>query len=124
MKLSVIIVNYNVKYYIDQCIRSVLKAIDVVNSERNGNLVEVIVVDNHSADGSVEYLEKRYPKSLYPMLRIVSSVHNLGFARANNLAIRLSKGEYVLLLNPDTIVGEHVLEECLRFMDAHADAGA
>ena len=93
MKLSVIIVNYNVKYYIDQCIRSVLKAIDVVNSERNGNLVELIVVDNHSADGSVEYLEKRYPKSLYPMLRIVSSVHNLGFARANNLAIRLSKGE-------------------------------
>ena len=59
MKLSVIIVNYNVKYYIDQCIRSVLKAIDVVDSERNGNLVEVIVVDNHSADGSVEYLEKR-----------------------------------------------------------------
>lgn len=124
MKLSIIIVNYNVKYYIDQCIRSVLKAIDVVDSERNGNLVEVIVVDNHSADGSVEYLEKRYPKSLYPMLRIVSSVHNLGFARANNLAIRLSKGEYVLLLNPDTIVGEHVLEECLRFMDAHTDAGA
>lgn len=70
--------------------------------------MEVIVVDNHSADGSVEYLEKRYPKSLYPMLRIVSSVHNLGFARANNLAIRQSKGEYVLLLNPDTIVGEHV----------------
>ncbi len=63
MKLSVIIINYNVKYlYIDQCLRSVLKAIDVVDVERKGNLVEIIVVDNDSADGSVEYLEKRYPK--------------------------------------------------------------
>lgn len=124
MKLSVIIVNYNVKYYIDQCLRSVLKAIDVVDVERKGNQVEIIVVDNHSADGSMEYLEKRYPKNLYPMLKIVGSVHNLGFARANNIAIRQSKGEYVLLLNPDTIVGEHVLEECLGFMDAHSDAGA
>ena len=124
MKLSVIIVSYNVKYYIDQCLRSVLKAIDMVDVERKGNQVEIIVVDNHSADGSVEYLEKRYPKNLYPMLKIVSSVHNLGFARANNIAIRQSKGAYVLLLNPDTIVGEHVLEECLGFMDAHSDAGA
>lgn len=78
MKLSVIIINYNVKYYIDQCLRSVLKAIDVVDVERKGNQVEIIVVDNHSADGSVEYLEKRYPKNLYPMLKIVGSVHNLG----------------------------------------------
>lgn len=124
MKLSVIIVSYNVKYYIDQCLRSVLKAIDMVDVERKGNQVEIIVVDNHSADGSVEYLEKRYPKNLYPMLKIVSSVHNLGFARANNIAIRQSKGAYVLLLNPDTIVGEHVFEECLGFMDAHSDAGA
>ena len=124
MKLSVIIVSYNVKYYIDQCLRSVLKAIDMVDVERKGNQVEIIVVDNHSTDGSVKYLEKRYPKNLYPMLKIVSSVHNLGFARANNIAIRQSKGAYVLLLNPDTIVGEHVLEECLGFMDAHSDAGA
>ena len=71
MKLSVIIVSYNVKYYIDQCLRSVLKAIDMVDVERKGNQVEIIVVDNHSTDGSVEYLEKRYPKNLCPMLKIV-----------------------------------------------------
>ena len=118
MKLSVIIVNYNVKYYVDQCIRSVLRALPPVMP------AEIIVVDNHSGDGSVEYLSARYPKAEYPMLRIISSERNLGFARANNIAIRQSKGEYVLLLNPDTIVGEHVLEESIRFMDAHQDGGA
>ena len=119
MKLSVIIVNYNVKYYLDQCIRSVLHAFEVMqgsanletgadSSEENG-IAELIVVDNHSADGSVDYLEQRYPQEQYPMVRFVESSHNLGFARANNIAIRQSRGEYVLLLNPDTIVGEDVL---------------
>lgn len=129
MKLSVVIVNYNVKYYVDQCLRSVLRAFAVMQSaERSGDAAdmaaEIIVVDNHSSDGSVEYLQQRYPKSEYPMVRIVSSMHNLGFARGNNIAIRQSQSDYVLLLNPDTIVGEQVLLECVRFMDGHADAGA
>lgn len=119
LKLSVIIVNYNVKYYLDQCIRSVLRAFEVMNTP-----AEIIVVDNHSADGSVDYLEKRYPQMLYPMVRFVRSAHNLGFARANNIAIRQSRGEYVLLLNPDTIVGEDALKASVDFMDAHEDAGA
>ena len=134
MKLSVIIVNYNVKYYLDQCIRSVLHAFEEMqasvnsetgadSSEENG-VAELIVVDNHSADGSVDYLEQRYPQEQYPMVRFVRSAHNLGFARANNIAIRQSRGEYVLLLNPDTIVGEDVLKKCVDFMDAHEDAGA
>ena len=119
LKLSVIIVNYNVKYYLDQCIRSVLRAFVLMHTP-----AEIIVVDNHSADGSVDYLEKRYPQMLYPMVRFVRSAHNLGFARANNIAIRQSRGEYVLLLNPDTIVGEDTLKASADFMDAHGDAGA
>lgn len=130
LKLSVIIVNYNVKYYLDQCIRSVLRAFEEMkkasssDSSVNEEVAEIIVVDNHSADGSVDYLEKRYPQMLYPMVRFVRSAHNLGFARANNIAIRQSRGEYVLLLNPDTIVGEDTLKASVDFMDAHEDAGA
>lgn len=119
LKLSVIIVNYNVKYYLDQCISSVLRAFVWMHTP-----AEIIVVDNHSADGSVDYLEKRYPQMLYPMVRFVRSAHNLGFARANNIAIRQSRGEYVLLLNPDTIVGEDALKASVDFMDAHEDAGS
>lgn len=119
LKLSVIIVNYNVKYYLDQCIRSVLRAFEEMNTP-----AEIIVVDNHSADGSVDYLEQHYPQKLFPMVRFVRSAHNLGFARANNIAIRQSRGEYVLLLNPDTIVGEDVLKASVDFMDVHEDAGA
>jgi len=136
MKLSIVIVNYNVKYYLYQCLRSVVKAVQVLQKEGEsykaklagepavGWAVEVIVVDNHSSDGSVEYLSKRYPSDSYPMIRFVSSMHNLGFARANNIAIRQSNGEYVLLLNPDTILGEHVLLKSVRFFDSHPDAGA
>lgn len=134
LKLSVIIVNYNVKYYLDQCIRSVLRAFEEMKkasssdsssaSSVNEDVAEIIVVDNHSADGSVDYLEQRYPQKLYPMVRFVRSAHNLGFARANNIAIRQSRGEYVLLLNPDTIVGEEALKASVDFMDAHKDAGA
>lgn len=119
LKLSVIIVNYNVKYYLDQCIRSVLRAFEEMNTP-----AEIIVVDNHSSDGSVDYLEQRYPQKLFPMVRFVRSAHNLGFARANNIAIRQSRGEYVLLLNPDTIVGEDALKASVDFMDVHEDAGA
>ena len=133
MKLSVIIVSYNVKYYLDQCIRSVLRAFEVMlgddassssSSSGEKDVAEIIVVDNHSSDGSLEYLQRRYSREVYPMVRFVGSNHNLGFARANNIAIRQSEAEYVLLLNPDTIVGEQVLSECIRFMDAHPDAGA
>lgn len=94
MKLSVIIVNYNVKHYLAQCLNSVQTAIAGLNAE-------VIVVDNHSHDGSLDYL-----RGSYPWVRFVASNHNLGFARANNIAIRQAKGEYILLLNPDTVVGE------------------
>ena len=110
-KLTVVIVNYNVKHYVEQCLRSVEKAIEGIEAE-------VFVVDNHSHDGSVDYLQTRFPK-----VTIIASNHNLGFSRANNIAIRQSKGEYVLLLNPDTFVGEDTIRRGLAFMDEHPDAG-
>ena len=112
MKLSVVIVNYNVKNYVEQCLLSLHKALEGIEAE-------VLLVDNHSVDGSVEYLREHFD-----WVRIVASGHNLGFARANNLAIRMSHGEYVLLLNPDTIVAEPTLREALAWMDGHADTGS
>lgn len=111
MKLTVVIVNYNVKYYVEQCLNSLDKALQGIESE-------VFVVDNHSKDGSVEYLRERFDG-----LNIIELNHNLGFARANNIAIRRSSGEYVLLLNPDTFVGEQTIGEVLRFADEHPALG-
>lgn len=112
MKLSVVIVSYNVKYYLEQCLSSLQRALKGVE-------FEIFVVDNHSKDGSVEYLSKRFPN-----VQLIASPHNLGFARANNLAIGKSRGEYVLLLNPDTVVGESTIIDALHFMDEHLDAGS
>lgn len=118
MKLSVIIVSYNVKYYLEQCLLAVFAAI------REEYPTEVFVVDNASADGSVEYLRARFPKEKFPNLRLIENKRNHGFGQANNQAVKLAKGEYVLYLNPDTLVTENTLEDCLRFADGHPDLGA
>ena len=110
-KLTVIIVNFNVKFYVEQCLVSLQKALEGIDSE-------IYIVDNHSRDDSVGYLRRRYRD-----VNIVVSNHNLGFARANNVAIRQSESEYVLLINPDTFVAENTIREALAFMDSHADAG-
>lgn len=112
MKLTVIIVNYNVKYYVEQCLNSLVKALDGIESE-------IFIVDNHSRDDSVNYLRQRYD-----YVNIIDCSHNLGFARANNIAYRQSSGEYVLLLNPDTFVGEDTVRQAVDFMDGHPDAGS
>ena len=112
MKLSVIIVSYKVPCYVDQCIVSVQRATQGID-------YEIFVVDNHSQDGTVAHLKSRFGSSI----TVIDSNHNLGFARANNIAIRQSKGEYVLLLNPDTFVGEESIRQVLAFMDAHPKAG-
>ena len=110
MKISVVIVNYNVKYYVGQCIDSVRRALQGIDSE-------IIVVDNHSRDGSVDYLSK------IEGVRIIESGHNLGFSKANNIAIRQSTAEYVLMLNPDTIVAEDAIRMIIDFADSHPLAG-
>ena len=111
MKLSIVIVNYNVRAYLEECLQSVRKALEGIDGE-------VWVVDNNSQDDSVETLRRDYP-----WVRLVANTENMGFARANNLAIRQSQSDYVLLLNPDTVVEEPTLRGVLDFMDAHPEAG-
>ena len=113
MKLSVIIVSYNVRYYLEQCINSVLKA-----TQRKDT--EIFVVDNNSSDDTVAYLGARFNNDIH----IIANDDNIGFAKANNMAIKQAKGEYVLLLNPDTFVTEDSLKQVLQFMDIHPKAGA
>lgn len=112
MTLSVIIVNYNVKYFLEQCLCSLRVAL-------RGLDAEVRIVDNGSTDGSVDYL-----RPLFPEVHFIENPDNPGFARANNQAIRASQGEYILLLNPDTLIGEDSLRSLCRFMDNHPEAGA
>ncbi len=111
MKLSVIIVNYNVIHFLEQCLLAVQKAVTGLNAE-------VFVVDNNSVDGSVSMVKEKFP-----WVNIIANTDNPGFSKANNQAIRISKGEYVLLLNPDTVVEEDTFTKCIGFMDEHPDAG-
>ncbi len=111
MKLSVIIVNYNVKAYLEQCLRSVFEAMKGMDGE-------VFVVDNLSTDGSVEMVLEKFPG-----VRLIANKENVGFSRANNQAIRASRSEFVLLLNPDTVVGEDVFRKVIAFLEAHPKAG-
>ncbi len=111
MKLSIVIVNYNVEHFLEHCLLSVKKALKDIEAE-------VFVVDNNSVDGSISML-----KSKFPEVKLIANKENVGFAKANNQAIRQSSGEYVLLLNPDTVVEEDTFEKCLNFMDSHVDAG-
>ena len=110
-KLSVIIVNYNVEYFLEQCLNSVKKALTNVNGE-------VFVVDNNSIDGSVDMVARKFPE-----YNLIANKDNRGFSKANNQAMLLSDSEYVLLLNPDTVVEEDTFSKIIDFMDAHPDAG-
>ena len=111
MDLSIIIVNWNTKDLLLQCLESAYQNIKKIE-------MEVIVVDNGSTDGSIAAAEERFPE-----VKFIQNEMNLGFARANNQAFSLSRGRYLLLLNPDTIVKNGATEELISFMDAHLEAG-
>jgi len=111
MDLSVIIVNWNTKDLLCQCIDSLTQTLKRMDTE-------IFVVDNGSTDGSVAAIREKFPR-----VRLVENQVNLGFARANNQAISLSSGEYLLLLNPDTKVKDEAIPQMLSFMNAHAKAG-
>ena len=111
MKLSIVIVNYNVEHFLEQCLFSVRKAIANIEAE-------VFVVDNNSVDGSLKMLSEKFPE-----VKVIANKDNVGFSRANNQAIRISTGEYVLLLNPDTVVEDDTFTKTIEFMDSHPDAG-
>ncbi len=111
MDISIIIVNYNVKYFLEQCLHSVQRA--------SGDLqTEVFVVDNNSVDGSCAMVQEKFPD-----VNLIRNDQNLGFSAANNQAIKKSSGRYVLLLNPDTVIEEDTLVKCVGYMDEHPDSG-
>lgn len=111
MKLSVVIVNYNVKFFIEQCLISVQKAIQHIEAE-------VFVIDNNSVDGSVGLIKEKFP-----WVKLIANTENTGFSKANNQALKIAKGEYQLLLNPDTLVEEDTFSKIIQFMDNHLEAG-
>lgn len=112
MQLSIVIVSYNVRAFLEKCLLSVLQAAE-------GLETEIFVVDNNSVDDSVGLV-----RSKFPSVNLIANDRNLGFARANNQALRRATGRYVLLLNPDTVISEDTLRRCISFMDAHPAAGA
>ncbi len=114
MKLSIIIVNYNVRYFLEQALLSVRRALEAAPEVPS----EVFVVDNNSVDDSVEMVREKFPEVI-----LIANKQNTGFAVANNQAMRVAKGEYILLLNPDTVVREDTFAKCTAFMDAHPMAG-
>jgi GT2 family glycosyltransferase len=107
LQLSVIIINYNVKYFLEQCLLSVLKAIKNIDGE-------IIVIDNNSSDGSFELF-----KNSFPSVTFLWNTINAGFAKANNQALKIAKGDYILFLNPDTIIAEDCLEKSIDFIRSH-----
>ncbi len=106
MRLSVIIVNYNVKYFLEQCLCSVQKACTGINAE-------VWVVDNASTDDSEAYFKDRFPA-----VQFIWNKENMGFAKANNLALTKATGDFILFLNPDTLLPEDCFKKCLTFLDS------
>jgi GT2 family glycosyltransferase len=109
--LSVVIVNYNVEYFLEQCLNSVLKAGQKSN-------IEIFVVDNNSSDGSVEMVKQKFPNVI-----LIVNKDNRGFSSANNQAIKIAKGRNILLLNPDTVVEESTFDKVIDFMSSHDDCG-
>lgn len=109
--ISIIIVSYNVKTFLQHCIRSVQKA-------SCGLQTELFVVDNASIDGTPDMVRREFPE-----VRFIGNRENLGFGKANNQALRLSSGKYVLFLNPDTLIEENTLSFLRDFMDSHPDVG-
>jgi len=112
MRLSIVVVNYNVRHFLHQCLQSVF------HSEVNFDF-EVIVVDNNSVDGSQLLIEDQFPQVDYIYLN-----ENLGFGKANNIGIQKALGEYILLLNPDTVIAEETLQKCVDKISSDLEIGA
>lgn len=117
-KLSVVIVNYNVRYFLEQCLKSVEQAAKALQELHGNEAVEVFVVDNHSVDDSMDMC-----RELFPWVRRFELTDNIGFSKGNNLAIHESRGQYILLLNPDTVVERETFTSTVSFMDARSDCG-
>jgi GT2 family glycosyltransferase len=111
MQLSVIILNYNVRYFLELCVLSVESALQNIDSE-------IIVVDNNSQDDSCEMMQSRFPH-----VKLIQNNQNLGFPKGNNIGVAEAKGEYICILNPDTVVAEDTFEKVLAFAKNQKDLG-
>lgn len=112
MDLTVVIVSYNVSALLRQCLKTLNRAKQTINCE-------IYVVDNNSTDGSCSVVRQEFPD-----VDLIENNTNIGFSAATNQALRLAKGRYILLLNPDTLLEENSLSGCIGFMESHPDAGA
>ena len=111
MQLSVIILNYNVRYFLEQCVISVQKALQNIEGE-------IIVVDNNSSDESCAMMKERFPT-----IKLIENKENLGFPKGNNIGVAQAIGEYICILNPDTVVAEDSFEKILTFAKTKPDLG-
>ncbi|MEM6687464.1 MAG: glycosyltransferase family 2 protein, partial [Bacteroidota bacterium] len=111
MQLSVIILNYNVRYFLEACLRSVQAAIETLDAE-------IIVIDNNSPDDSCDMM-----RTIFPEIKLIANQENVGFAKANNQGVQVAKGEYVCILNPDTIVAEDTFTQILEFAQTVENLG-
>src|ERR1051325_12229240 len=112
MKLSIVILCWNDLKVISNCLKSIF-------DQTRGIQFEVIVSDNGSTDGSIACIRENFPK-----VRILENGSNLGFAKGNNAGIRVAKGEYILILNPDTIMRDAAIKNLVSFAETHPEAGA
>lgn len=111
--ISIVIVNYNVKDALDNCLSSIYKS-----NINNWNL-EIFVVDNHSVDGSTDMIREKYPE-----INLIINKKNIGYAKANNIALKKVTGKYVLILNPDTILEEGTFDKMIKFVESNKKTGA
>ncbi len=111
MQLSVIILNYNVRYFLEQCVLSVEEALSNIDGE-------IIVVDNNSSDASFQMMKTRFPN-----VKLIENKTNSGFPKGNNIGVAEAKGEYICILNPDTVVSEDTFEKILAFAEKQSDLG-
>jgi GT2 family glycosyltransferase len=111
MQLSVIILNYNVRYFLEQCVLSVLQAVKNIDAE-------IIVVDNNSPDDSCAMMKERFPT-----VTLIENNANVGFPKGNNIGVSAAKGDYICILNPDTVVAEDTFEKILSFAKSQKDFG-
>ena len=111
MDLSVIIISYNVQYFLEQCILSIKAASQNIKTE-------IIVVDNNSSDASCKLISKKYPEII-----LIQNKENVGFSKANNQGVKIAKGDYVLILNPDTVVAEDTFTKILNFAKSKHNLG-
>jgi len=111
MQLSIIILNYNVCYFLEQCVMSVQSAIQNIDAE-------IIVVDNNSPDDSCQMIKERFPDVI-----LIENTENTGFPKGNNIGVEIAKGEYICILNPDTVVAEDTFEKIIAFAKTKNDLG-